>query len=320
VGHFSTSVWIFQMMCSGAWMRMFHGRALQHDAALGVLVGVGGVQHVARLDGEPADLRRALRAAGHDADPRRLRVVPAVGDAGVLGGIEGDGALDEDHVVAGDGEVVLEGGGRPRHLDAVGDLPLGVGHVIHEVGRERRGAEEVQLAGDRVGLRVRGHRAAQLAVEVVGADRVEVPGELEGEVRLAQRQQASGVLDDVGAGGAGRQVRAVLGHVGGAVQGGGAHPAVAVPLGAAVAQPDAVDHAAALEPVGGGDAGLGVVAVTDQPAGQLRRQGALDGQLGGGDLVDGRGVVADQVGLVGGHGRNLALRDGSDERCRRRDG
>jgi hypothetical protein len=65
----------------------------------------------------------------------------------------------------------------------------------------------------------------------------------------------------------------------------GAHPAVAVPLGAAVGQAYAVQHARAAEPMAGCDARLRVVAVAEVSAVQLRRQCAVHSQLVGGDLV-----------------------------------
>ena len=101
----------------------------------------------------------------------------------------------------------------------------------------------MQLTGGRIALRMRGHHCLQLAVEVVGTDGLQVGGQLEGIVGLTERQQPAGVLDHMGAGGTGGQVRAMLGHVRGALEGGSAHPPVAVPLGAAVPQPEAVHHA-----------------------------------------------------------------------------
>ena len=63
-----------------------------------------------------------------------------------------------------------------------GQLAVGVGAVIGDVRREDVAvAEEVQLAGGRADLRVRGHRVGQLAAEVVGAQRFQIVGDLVGQ-------------------------------------------------------------------------------------------------------------------------------------------
>ena len=84
-----------------------------------------------------------------------------------------------------------------------------------------------------------------------------------------------------------------------------AHPPVAVPLGPAVAQPHAVDHAVAGEPVVGAGVGrrLRVGPDAQQAAGQLGGHAAGDGQVGGGHLLGDGGEVAVEERLGGGgHG------------------
>ena len=73
-----------------------------------------------------------------------------------------------------------------------------------------------------------------------------------------------------------------------------AHPTVAVPLGFAVAEPDAMEHAVTVEPV------VGLVparirAVPKEAAIQFTRQLALDRQIEGIDLGLDRCVVAPQI-------------------------
>src|SRR4029078_7486028 len=83
-------------------------------------------------------------------------------------------------------------------------LPGGVGTVIRDVSLEDAAiSEEVQLAGRRANLRMRGHRIDQLAAEVVGGQRLQVVGDLVGKRILDQRQRLTGLIDDVGVGDAG---------------------------------------------------------------------------------------------------------------------
>ena len=110
----------------------------------------------------------------------------------------------------------------------------------------------MQLTGIRVALRMRGVAARQRSVEVARADRVEFVGELDvGDAGFDQREGLSGMPDHVG-------VRTDTGQP--EVTGRRllaerlrglrtTHPSVAVPLGLAVADADAVHHAVADEPV-----------------------------------------------------------------------
>ena len=74
-----------------------------------------------------------------------------------------------------------------------------------------------------------------------------------------------------------------------------AHPAVAVPLGAALAQADAVHHAVPGEPVPRRLAGQRVGAVAQVAAGELGRERAVDREVDGVDLVRHRGEVPGHV-------------------------
>ena len=182
-----------------------------------------------------------------------------------------------------------------RHLDVVAPS--------EEVG------DGVELARQRVALGVRRVAALQRAAEVAGADRLELVGQLvRARARLHDGEGAARVADDVGVGGevhAGvHRPRARLlaqrpRHLG------RTHPAVAVPLGPAVAQADPVHHAVAGEPVVGRGLGRrdGI-----RPVAQVAAREALGhvpghGQLGRRDLLEHGREIALQVGIGGdGHG------------------
>jgi hypothetical protein len=135
-----------------------------------------------------------------------------------------------------------------------------IGDVVFEKRRKRRVAEEQHLAGFRIHLRMRGHRSAQLAGEIVQADGLERPGRhLCRQRGLDQRQQLAGVKDDVGVGRdlearllAGRDLQQTreqrLARGALLFETVALHPAIAV-RGAAFTQRDGVDHAVAVEPV-----------------------------------------------------------------------
>ena len=141
---------------------------------------------------------------------------------------------------------------RPGHLDV--DHPagpaVGADHaVLHLVPEPEAVRDGVQLTSARIPFRVGGVTAGQGAVEIARADRVEFLGQLPlRQPALDQRERAAGVPDHVRIGAdAGERGGVALPEPPGEVR--GADPAVAVPLGAPVAQPDAVNHAVAEEPV-----------------------------------------------------------------------
>ncbi len=278
--------------------------AVQHDPAALVGVRAADVEDVARLDREPAHRAGAVQL--HHADPGRVAVVPGVGQpAAEQADLEGDRQVEEHRVPVGDREVVHHRRPGARDLDAAHQLARGREPVVGQVRRERVVAEEVQVAGHRVALGVGGHRGAQPAAEVARPDGVQLRGQLVREPALDQREQPAGVLEHVRVGHhRGPVQRAVGADERAAGQRAGAHPAVAVPLGAAVPQPHAVDHAVPGEPVPRVLAGPRVGAVAQVAPGQLGRQQAVDGQVDGVDLVGDRGQVAGQVErrVGGGHG------------------
>jgi hypothetical protein len=131
---------------------------------------------------------------------------------------------------------------------------------------------------------VSGERAVEGAVEVDAFDRLEFVGQEHGlAAGLHDRKCHAGVADHVGVGGAVTLAEArtwcrrlsqssadPVGH----------DVAVAIPVGPAVAETDAVDHAGTGEPVGGGIAAVDRVgAVSDQPAVELGGDGARDGRF-----------------------------------------
>ena len=154
--------------------------------------------------------------------------------------------IHEDHVVLGDVEVVHHRGTRDRDRFDLHETTVGRDAQIREVGLERRVAEREKFAGRRTDLRVSGERTLEHSAEVGGADRVQVAVEHVGEVTLFEGQDLSGVTDDV-------RVGLRTGHVEGdarvedvdrrVLDERGLHVSIAVPLGPAVTQPNAVDHA-----------------------------------------------------------------------------
>jgi hypothetical protein len=127
------------------------------------------VEHVGRVDVEPRHLAGPVER--HEADPGAVGLVPAVGHAGCEAlQRERHGQVEEDGVPVGDREVVHHRRAGHRDLGAGDELPRRREPVVGEERRREPVAEEVQLAGDRVGLGVRGHRGGEAAVEVAGAD------------------------------------------------------------------------------------------------------------------------------------------------------
>ena len=184
-----------------------------------------------------------------------------------------------------------------RHLDVV--------PPPEEVG------DGVELARQRVALGVCRVAALQRAAEIAGADRLELVAQLVRVVRPPRRWRRCGPawpitlvfgaksMPACTAPGRGSSPRA-LRHLG------RAHPAVAVPLGPAVAQPDPVHHSVAGEPVVGGGLGGrdGIGPVAEVAAGQRLRNLAGHGEVGGGHLFQDRSEVALQV-RIGGHGHEM---------------
>jgi len=250
------------------------------------------MEDVARRDVEPADVLVAP-AARHDAQTSAVVVAPAVrhGAGHRELHVEDDRQIHEDDVALGDAEVVDHR--RARHVD---DLALhqpsrGVGAVVGEKrGREPVG-EEVELAGERALLRMRGHARREPAVVIEAAHRLELARDLRRERRLDEREHAAGVLDDVRVRDAGREIadgRRVL-H-----ERPCPHVAIAVPLRAAVAERDSVQHPVAEEPVRR-RAGLRVRAIAHVEPAEGGGDGAVDGQVERGHLVRDRREVALQM-------------------------
>ena len=133
--------------------------------------------------------------------------------------------------------------------------------------------------------------SAKLAAEVVGAQRFQVIADFVRQRELHQRQRLAGVPDDVGIGDAGVQISAAVVVVqrDRIIEALGAHPAVSVPCGTAVLQPDPVDHSVADAPVARASARIGAVAQI--PAVQFGRNAALYRQIERGQLVVHRHVV-----------------------------
>ena len=185
-----------------------------------------------------------------------------------------------------------------RHLDVVAPA--------EEIG------DGVELTRERVALGVGRVAAVERAAEVTGPDRVELVGQLvRARPRLDDGEGAARMPDDVGVG---REVHARVHRtrVGLLAEDarhlGRAHPAVAVPLGPPVTQPDPVHHPVAGEPVVGRGFGRrgGIGAVAQVAAVEGLGHVAGDGQVGRRDLFEDGGEVALQV-RIGGHGHGCPL-------------
>ena len=156
-------------------------------------------------------------------------------------------------MVLGQREVVHHGPVVDRDVGGAANAPRGVDDDVPDVipGPEVR--DSVQFTGSAIGLGVRGEASGQRAAEVVRSERVQFIGELVRQrACLRGGQGPPGMTDDVHVG---REVRALVHRAGRPRlvhrrgQPPGAHPAVPVPLGPSVAQPDPVDHTRPEEPV-----------------------------------------------------------------------
>ncbi len=236
-------------------------------------------------------------------------VLPAVREARPRGdGVHAEGhrEIEQHDVALCDGRVVhahrsphrhTPGGPHPRLR--VHDRHLDVVAPAEEVG------DGVELAGQRIPLRMRGVSTVERASEVTGPKGLELVAELVGTCTgLDDGERATGVPDDIGVGcevhiGVHRAGPRLLSER--ARHLGRAHPAVAIPLRPPVAQPDPVHHAVAREPMIGGGLGHGhrvgpVAQVAPvQDLGQL----APDGQLGHRQLLVHGSKVALQVRIDG---------------------
>ena len=255
------------------------------------------MEDVARRDVEPTDV--AVRPpARHDADAGAVLVAPPVRHPAChrQAEVEDHGQVHEHDVPLGDGEVMDHG--RSRHLDdlALHEPSVGIGAVIHEVGRQIRVAEEMELSRSRAELRMRGHRRGEASTEVEAADRLQLARHLGGERRLDQGQDPTGMGDDVRVRPPDRVVAGAIGPDRRRILDERARPdpAVPVPDGPAVAKLHAVEHAVPHEPVGG-VAGFRVRAIAHVASAQLAGERAVDGKIEGGHLVLDRRVVAGQM-------------------------
>ncbi len=282
-----------------------------------VLPRVHHMEHVAAFGAEPAD-RFGRAAARKNADIGAALRLPRERGGAAHGAFHAAGERQDrkQHVPVGDAEIMHHADiGRREPLHAP-EASRRIDAAEHDVGRERAGgeiAEEQQFAGARVVFRVGGERAAELAAEAVEAERCQRGRvELDRRVEFLQRQQPSGVRDDVSVGDAAQQVLGVaavpgFGRAEPAGQGTArrvllqpfrrAHPAVAV-AHPPVLDGEGVDHAVAAEPVvlRAGRHELRVGAVAIQRARERARQLADDRQRIGVRLgPDGRVIALHDV-------------------------
>ena len=224
-----------------------------------------GIAWVPRVREATVGARRGRHARGHrvgDAHPteksrhhqpgrqaQRLRH----GHLHGLLDVERDGQVIEHHIPLGEREVVHHRTSRDLDVHGAAGASVDSDHgVLHGVLLAEAVGHRVKFPGLGVALGVRGVAAPQRAVEIADPDSVEFVGEFVGrDARLDERQRLAGVADHVGVRADRRHRVPLIGHclAERARRARPADEAVAVPLGAAVTQSDAVHHPVADEPV-----------------------------------------------------------------------
>jgi hypothetical protein len=146
---------------------------------------------------------------------------------------------------------------------------------------------------------VRSHRVDQFPAEVVGAQRFQVIGDLVRQRRFDERERFTRMVDHMRIGLGRTQVAGAVGVVERevALEAVGAHPSVAIPLGAPCLESHTVDHAVTGEPVGTGL--TGIRAVAQIPAVQVGGNRALNAQVDFGQFILDRREVAGSEELIG---------------------
>ena len=256
------------------------------------------MEHVARLDLEPANVGVGPVAGHHTKACPGVAVELERHPGGECAEVEADRQVHEDDVVLRDLEVVHH-----HHVgdfDALKLLQLAVG-AHTDVVQVRRAhvevAEREELAGDRAHLRVRCHRAGESAAVVLHAKRVQLVIDAPRPVPFLQAKNLSVVRQHVSVAGASGEVahagHRVLERVGDV---GGLYEPVAIPLGLAVREADAVDHAVTEEPVVG-LATRGVRPGADVGAKQFGWNRPVNAQFHRGHFVEHRCPVVAKVPL-----------------------
>ncbi len=194
--------------------------------------------------------------------------------------VEGDWKVEEDDPGGGDPEIVHHH--RPGDIDDLRARHLSP--VVDHVEPEERGAEDVvaeedELTGGRIDLRVGRHRRGESTVEVVDSGSIEPGGEGEGEPGLGQGQGDAGMANHMGVRRAVDGLRRPSGRRGAEFGGErpGAHPPVPVARGLAIGEADGMDHSVAAQPVVLGFVigdGGGIGAVAHQAAAEVGRDHA----------------------------------------------
>ena len=272
-----------------------HALARQQPDARGVVVvpGVGQLARRAAAPGHRTDQRVGQRVAADDAVEREPgRQSQRAGHRACDHvDVEGDRQVVDHHVVLGQGEVVHHRAAVDLDLHLAPQPARGVEDgVVDAVAAGPAVGDRVQLTGRGVLVGVGGVARGEGAGEAAAPDRLELVGQLVGRrAGLDERHRAPAVLHEVGVG---REVVAV-----------GADPAVAVPAGRAVGDPQPVGHAGAEEPVVGvGVDGVGSVEAGVGPdpevaAVEVVRERARHREVEGGDLVAHRGEAVLQVAV-----------------------
>ena len=142
------------------------------DGAVVRVVGVHRVEHVARVDLGPLHVRVAT-VTRHHTDARRRIGVPTERER-LHGEVEHHRQIEEQDATARDREVVHHHRPRQRDRFAAHELTARVDQVVDEVRLGEPVRERVQLARDRVDLRVGGEPTRQRSAEVDAPQRVEL--------------------------------------------------------------------------------------------------------------------------------------------------
>ena len=278
---------------------------VEHDT-IAVVERVHRMEDVTGIDVEPLHVVVAA-VARHHTDACGIRRVPLVREAPGHREVEVEhaGQVEHDDVPLGQTHVVEHRRARRLDRDDLGDLARRVDDdVLHLVAEAPPVADRVQLARLRVALRMRREPVRQRAVEVTAPQRLELVAQLDRPTAgLDDRERLARVADHVRVRG---EVHVAVdratgvGHMQLGEHLARAHPAVAVPVGLAVGEADAVHHAFAAEPVVGRrvDGTDGVRPVAQEAAVQGRGDRARDGQIGRGHLFGDRSEVAFQVAVL----------------------
>ena len=165
-----------------------------------------------------------------------------------------------------------------RNLETAQEPALSIGDVIGEEGRHDPVSEEMQFTRQRTNLGVRRKRRFQSRAEIMEANRVKLACDFHGQRIFGKGKNAVGVHDDARVCDAAADIQRCLRRELLAVKTRRPDPPVAIPLGFAVPDRDAVNHAIAEKPMRG-LALAWVGAIPGIQAAKFRRDAPFHGQI-----------------------------------------